>query len=176
MPRSQERRQAVSRGRQVRIGDDVDEAFATGLCGFVGSTKRSTRKTSSSRGDTLGSRVHRIAGTARSTSHWRKPDGTIQRANGTHAGGTFEVLGTSAIPLVPQGNERMATSEGNKAQEGEANVYLNKVRDGTDLHAEQGLEGPPPIDTIEDVSAGNGEDGVTVADRRRAKSPGRQRS
>jgi hypothetical protein len=52
--------------------------------------------------------------------------------------------------------ERTATSEGTKAQEGEANGHLHKVSDGTDSHAEQGLEGPPPIDTTGKTEAGNG--------------------
>jgi len=55
-------------------------------------------------------------------------------------------------------NERQATSEGNKAQEGEADEHPNTVFDGTDSLTEQGLEGPPPIDTAGDGSFGNGAD------------------
>jgi hypothetical protein len=56
-------------------------------------------------------------------------------------------------------NERKATSEGTKAQEGEADDHWNTVFDGTDSLTEQGLEGPPPIDTTRDGGAGNGADG-----------------
>lgn len=71
--------------------------------------------------------------------------------------------------------ERKETSEGNKAQEGEAFGHLHKVTQGTDSSAEQGLEGPGPTDTTGADGAGNG-DGSERRGSVTTKSPRRQRS
>jgi len=64
--------------------------------------------------------------------------------------------GRRGVPARTARFERKATSEGTKAQEGEANGHLHKVSDGTDSFAEKGLEEPASFDTTQRTDAGNG--------------------
>lgn len=89
--------------------------------------------------------------------------------------GTVEVQGASDDPTRIARFERKETSEGNKAQEGEAFGRLHKAAEGTDSSAEQGLEGPGPIDTTGADGAGNG-DANESRGSVTTKSPRRQRS
>jgi hypothetical protein len=82
---------------------------------------------------------------------------------------------SSTAAMRREEHGRQATSEGNKAQEGEAYGHLHKVAEGTDSSAEQGLEGPGPIGTTGGDGAGNG-DGNESRGPVKTKSPRRQRS
>jgi hypothetical protein len=140
-----------------------------------------TRKASESRDSRLGSRTHRTAGTARSAFHqtrakardnngWNERDRERNAVTGDGRG-----AGRLGHPTRIARFERMETSEGNKAQEGDAYGHLHKVAEGTDSSAEQGLEGPGPIGTTGGDGAGNG-DGIERRGPMTTKSPRRQRS
>lgn len=137
----------------------------------------------------FGSRARRTAGTARSAFHrlrakargntgWNERDHerNVVAEDGRGAGRRGHPTRSSPLAAMRcEEHGRQATLEGNKAQEGEAFGHLHKVAKGTDSTAEQGLEGPHPIDTTGADGAGNG-DGSEGRGSVTMKSPRRQRS
>lgn len=111
--------------------------------------------------------------TARSESRRRKPHGTDAACNGMQAAGG----GWRRAPSESTSPQGLAEGdlEGGQGPGRTGRFAPSKVHGGTDLSAEQGLEGQSPADTIVEHIPGNGGAG-TVADRRWSRSPRRQRA
>jgi hypothetical protein len=115
-------------------------------------------------------RVSPVCGESPDNNGWNERDRERNAVTGDGRG-----AGRPGHPTRIARFERKETSEGNKAQEGEAFGRLHKAAEGTDSSAEQGLEGPGPIDTTGGDGAGNG-DGNEGRGSVTTKSPRRQRS
>jgi len=161
MPRSRERRQAVSREREGPTGDGGNDADATGLRGFIGFDEALDEE------DVELPKMRLRAASAQDHGYGTEHVSAALRTQGkqgterprTRRDANVEEsrdAGRRGVPARTARFERKATSEGTKAQEGEATGHLHKVSEGTDSFTEQSLEGPPPIDTTGRTEAGNG--------------------